>query len=466
MNGRRGSAGAGVLTGVLDAPEDECVREEELTETAAGGTLRRTRAGRYGETDDYASEVRRRGLSGRRGARAATRRLPRTAWGKVLVGSGVFAGLVAVTAAGLGVRNYLLHDARFVVHGASDVEIDGNKHLTREQLLSVFGADLDRNIFRIPLSERKADLERLPWVGNATVMRLLPDKIRVQIEERTPVAFAKQGTQIGLVDGNGVLLDMPAAADADAHTSFPVVTGIEASDPASTRKARMEIYHEFMGALDGGGKDGAAMDGGRPSDSVSEVDLTDPEDVKAVVASQGMDVLVHFGDQDFLTRYEEFESHLGDWKQMYPKLVSADMRYENQIVLDTGTAVSGAAAGAPAAGPAAVAGVAVAGPAAGSAAVVKAAVPVRAAAAAVKPAAAVLKAPVGAKPAAGTPFAATPPKVVARPVVKGKVSGKQKLIAQETNASNRRMYAALAAAHQAELAKAAARMPAAGGGTR
>jgi cell division protein FtsQ len=88
----------------------------------------------------------------------------------------------------------------------------------------------------------------------------------------------------------------------------------------------MEIYQRFMKDLDGTGKGF--------SKSVSEVDVTDPEDVKALVATAGSEVLVHFGDEQFLGRYNEFEKHLPEWKQQYPKLASADMRYEGQIVLE------------------------------------------------------------------------------------------------------------------------------------
>ena len=84
--------------------------------------------------------------------------------------------------------------------------------MTKAQLLSIFGGDVERNIFTVSLAERRAELERLPWVEHATVMRLLPDRLRVSIVERTPVAFVRQGNHIGLVDGSGVLLDMPADA--------------------------------------------------------------------------------------------------------------------------------------------------------------------------------------------------------------------------------------------------------------
>jgi hypothetical protein len=48
--------------------------------------------------------------------------------------------------------------------------------------------------------------------------------------------------------------------------------------------------------------------------------------------------------------------------------------------------------------------------------------------------------------------------------VKPKTTAAQKLIAKETNESNQRMYAALAAAHKAEIAKEAAAQQSAGEG--
>ena len=247
---------------------------------------------------------------------------------KSWVGRGLFAlgflAVVGVIFAGLaGLRSALLHDSRFVMTTSEDVQIVGNHNVTRADVLSVFGADLERNIFRVPLNERRADLERLPWVAHATVMRLLPNRLRIAVTERTPVAFVRHGSQIGLVDANGVLLDMPPDAAGDPHYSFPVLTGLSVNDPLSTRAARMAIYQRFLQEL-----------GAKNASTISEADVSNPEDVKAVVSSGGSDILVHFGDEDFLHRYEEFEQHLPDWKQQYPKLAAADMRYERQVVLE------------------------------------------------------------------------------------------------------------------------------------
>jgi cell division protein FtsQ len=254
-------------------------------------------------------------------------RLPKTLWGRIFSAAGVLLFLAIVTAGVFAVRSFFLHDPRFVIESSSAIESVGNTHVTRAQLLSVFGEDVERNIFNVPLAERRVELERMPWVEHATVMRLLPNHIRILITERTPVALVRQGTQLGMVDANGVLLDIPVDTPSDPHYSFPVITGgIGAEDPLSTRAARMKIFGQFMGELD--------STGDHVSKKISEVDLSNPEDVKALLFEGSSDVLVHFGDSDFLGRYRKFEAHLAEWRTQYPKLSSVDMRYDRQVVLD------------------------------------------------------------------------------------------------------------------------------------
>lgn len=92
----------------------------------------------------------------------------------------------------------------------------------------------------------------------------------------------------------------------------------------------MEIYRRFIAELDAG----SPKNGQKLTETLSEVDVSNPEDVKALIAADSKDVLVHFGDEDFLSRYKSFELHLPEWRQQYPKLASADMRYTDQIVLE------------------------------------------------------------------------------------------------------------------------------------
>jgi cell division protein FtsQ len=339
MGSKRGAA-------VLEAPEDDSPYGAEAPRRRASRKASFSNIPEDDDPDDYADAFEEPAFRRQRGAfKVKVRKgLPKSWVGRGLFALGFLAVVGAIFAGLAGLRSALLHDSRFVMTTSSDVQIAGNHNVTRAAVLSVFGADLERNIFRVPLNERRADLERLPWVAHATVMRLLPNRLRIAVTERTPVAFVRHGSQIGLVDANGVLLDMPSDAAGDPHYSFPVLTGLSGGDPLSTRAARMAIYQRFLEEL-----------GAKNSSTISEADVSNPEDLKAVVSSGGSDILVHFGDEDFLRRYEEFEQHLPEWKAQYPKLAAADMRYERQVVLEmqpgTGVPVKSDSGAADASGP-------------------------------------------------------------------------------------------------------------------
>jgi cell division protein FtsQ len=87
----------------------------------------------------------------------------------------------------------------------------------------------------------------------------------------------------------------------------------------------MQLYQRFVTELDSSGQP--------VSSQISEVDLSDPEDVRAILPAQGNDLLLHFGDSDFLTRYRSYQTHLAEWRQQYPHLSSIDLRYDRQVVL-------------------------------------------------------------------------------------------------------------------------------------
>jgi cell division protein FtsQ len=95
----------------------------------------------------------------------------------------------------------------------------------------------------------------------------------------------------------------------------------------------MHLYQQFINDLDSGGA--------KVSTQLSEVDISDPEDIWALLPAQGNDIQVHFGDSDFLARYRSYQQHLPGWRQQYPHLASVDMRYEDQVVLDMAKQPSG-----------------------------------------------------------------------------------------------------------------------------
>ncbi|MGA8764395.1 MAG: FtsQ-type POTRA domain-containing protein, partial [Candidatus Sulfotelmatobacter sp.] len=228
------------------------------------------------------------------------------------------AGVIVLAAA----YHYGERSWRFRVASSDDIEVTGTQNVTKPQIMEVMGADIGRNIFFIPLAQQKAQLEQIPWVESASVMRFAPNRLKVEIHERMPVAFARVGPRIALIDAGGTLMDLSAKH----KYSFPVILGMNPGEPLSTRAPRMKEYAELVRDLDSGGA--------RYSQDLSEVDLSDLDDVKVRVNNPGGDVLVHLGSSEYLRRYKTFVTHAQEWRQQFQKLESVDLRYDNQIIVN------------------------------------------------------------------------------------------------------------------------------------
>ena len=235
--------------------------------------------------------------------------------------------LIAIVA-GVAMQ-YGAHSWRFTVDSSDSIEISGNHNVSYAQVMDVMGGDIGRNIFFIPLAERQKQLEHIPWVKSAAVMRFLPNHLRVQIRERTPVAFARIGSHISLIDADGVVMDLPVSGR--QQYSFPVIVGMGEAEPLSTRAARMGIYTQLIQDLD--------SSGARYSQDLSEVDLSDPDDLKVMVNDPSGAVLVHLGSGNFLQRYKIYVTHVAEWRQQFQKLDSVDLRYDRQIIVNPDTSV-------------------------------------------------------------------------------------------------------------------------------
>jgi cell division protein FtsQ len=250
--------------------------------------------------------------------------LPRKAatgltWGVLALGA-VFVCGAAVAA----LYHYGEHSWRFRIESSDDIEIAGLQNVTRFQIMEVMGGDIGRNIFFVPLTERKKTLEKIPWVESASVMRFVPNRLKIEIQERTPVGFARVGSRIFLIDPVGTLMDLPAAGK--KKYSFPVILGMNPGEPPSTRAARMKIYNDLVSQMDAGGA--------HYSQDLSEVDLTDAEDVKVLANDPQGEVLVHLGSSNYLERYKIYVSHVREWRQQFDKLESVDLRYDRQIIVN------------------------------------------------------------------------------------------------------------------------------------
>ncbi len=259
--------------------------------------------------------------------------LPKKTANRLLWGLAAAAVVCVLGLGAAGVYHYGEHSWRFRVESSDNIEVTGMQNVTKAQIMEVMGADIGRNIFFIPLAQQKAQLEQIPWVESASVMRFVPNRLAVQIHERIPVAFARVGPRMFLIDAGGTLMDLTLKH----KYSFPVILGMNPGEPLSTRAPRMQAYMELVRQLDSGGA--------HYSQDLSEVDISDLDDVKVRVNDPAGDVLVHLGSSDYLSRYKIYVTHAQAWRQQFQKLDSVDLRYDNQIIVnpEPGAAKGGSA---------------------------------------------------------------------------------------------------------------------------
>jgi len=257
-------------------------------------------------------------VSARRGS------LPRKTWIRLKWVGVALVALAILAVIGGGLYSYGKHSWRFRINSSDQIEVSGGQHVAHSQIMEVMGGDIGRNIFFVSLAQRKQQLEQIPWVESASVMRFVPNRLRVEIHERMPVAFARIGSHVSLIDAGGTLMELPPGGK--YKYSFPVIAGMNAGEPHSTRAARMKNYNELVRQLD--------SDGAHYSQELSEVDLTDSDDVKVAAGGSNTDVLVHLGSGNYLQRYRTYVTHVQQWRQQFSKLESVDLRYDGQIIVN------------------------------------------------------------------------------------------------------------------------------------
>ena len=248
--------------------------------------------------------------------------LPRKTAHRLLWGlAAVFVLCLAAVGAG-AVYNYGEHSWRFRIESSDNIDVVGIENVSKAQIMEVMGADIGRNTFFIPLGQQKAQLEQIPWVESASVMRFVPNRLRVEIHERTPIAFARVGPRIFLIDAGGTLMELLPKR----KYSFPVILGMNPGEPLSTRIPRMKAYNQLVQDLDSGGA--------HYSQDLSEVDLSDLENLKVRANDPKGDVLVELGASNYLRRYQTYVSHVQEWRQQFQKLESVNLRYDNQVIVN------------------------------------------------------------------------------------------------------------------------------------
>jgi cell division protein FtsQ len=231
------------------------------------------------------------------------------------------------------IGDFLLNGRPMLLVKPDQIEVTGNHIVAREAVLQQFIRDANHSVLRVPLQGRRSQIEQLPWVESASVQRVLPNRVRVEIIERTPIAFLHTGNQLALIDAHGVILDRPDTPDS-AEMHFPIVSGVSDDLPRDQREKRMQIYQDFVKSIE--------LVRGGSSDRVSEVDLANPKDLRVVMTgltnpADPQSVLIHFGSGDFTNKFRMLIDNFQQWQANAGRVQSIDLQYSRQVVVNPET---------------------------------------------------------------------------------------------------------------------------------
>ena len=128
------------------------------------------------------------------------------------------------------------------------IEVVGIQRASKEGIANVARMETERTgVWRSDLFELKSKIERIPFVKTASVTRVLPDGLRVQIVERQPVALVTRGGRDYLADADGEILAL--ADHPEEGLPFTMIGWDETKSEKAMREntERVKIYERMVG---------------------------------------------------------------------------------------------------------------------------------------------------------------------------------------------------------------------------
>jgi cell division protein FtsQ len=209
------------------------------------------------------------------------------------------------------------------------VSVEGCRHSDAGTVESIVRREFLVNILRIDLKQLRSRLEQEPWIRRVEVRRILPSTLKIKVQERVPTVIAEIGGNLELLDNEGFLLDHYDTAY--GKMDAPVFTGLRGDDAASYKvlqednSSRVRIGVQVLAELAAGSPDFTR--------ALSEVDLSDPANVKVLLVDDTAEVFL--GDRDFLRRFQMFMSNLPQYRDLKAQgkdIAAVDLRFDSQIV--------------------------------------------------------------------------------------------------------------------------------------
>ena len=221
---------------------------------------------------------------------------------------------------------HALQHSRFLA--VSDVTVVGARRLSEAAVRAAAGIGPETSLLALDAAAVARRLEALPGVRRARVVRHLPGRVTLLIEEREPYALVNLGAAGGAdasglvwIDADGYLVGLERHG---ATPSLPVLSGVE--PPArGDRQPIGDRLHAGLALLRA-----AQRAGGRLAARISEIDLERPGG-PVLYTVDG--TAVWLGSEGWEERLARLDVVLGELEDHGERVESVDLRFRDLVVL-------------------------------------------------------------------------------------------------------------------------------------
>lgn len=176
------------------------------------------------------------------------------------------------------------------------IEINGASRTSKDEIESIVKKETEKNgVWNADLKIIKGQIENLVYVKSAVVSRVLPDGIRVNVTEREPKAVVRIESGDFWVDEEGVILALTAKNE--KRPPF-VLRGWDLEKTDKARKENQLRVKTYLKMFEEWQQFNLAA-------RVKEVDLSNPDEAKAIIEDSGKPVQIALGKDNYTKRLQK-----------------------------------------------------------------------------------------------------------------------------------------------------------------
>jgi cell division protein FtsQ len=129
----------------------------------------------------------------------------------------------------------------------SEIALVGKHEVGRENILTLAGITGHSSLLFLDAAGARARLLTNPWIAEATVLKLYPGRLRIELTERKPFALWQKDARVVLISADGTVLD---ASVPRRFASLPRVVGHGAEQAAQDFLSVLARYPVIAQAVD------------------------------------------------------------------------------------------------------------------------------------------------------------------------------------------------------------------------